>query len=586
MKTTQKGSIVPLILILVALALIAGGYYIYSQHTLTSSSQPIVDATSTPAIASSTQNKNIVAGFTRYIEPTIGLFELQYPTGWDVQAIKSSTTTEGGAEISPGKSAGITDPLIVVQVNALHETPQSFSFKTEEDQVLALMKANNFTVATSKEMTVGGDQAFYVSYVAPQDGIKGIFIYALASGTPDTNIIGVSPDLNDPVMISLEYKSATSTYSQNIENTIIATFKDHVINNGVLGQPYTSQLSDCLAGNLQEPPEFCFDFAFPQVTTFHQVMGACLALPDNKYITDLGPGEKASYYPANFSYQEYCVSHLSPNDSSAIISPGTNYPSNDFQQQFFGGEKLPPYNSFAIVELANQYNVKICTNYGSVTNSKTKSDRCLLTYLNKLPDEPGLISPGDRYLYCNALSSSSLSPECANLPGASSDDHSLETFENTAPVVTAVSGWTTFASSTLGISFNYPSNWKSPEVTYAADGFMSDQVFFKEGLFVDVGYKEPYTNKVDTLQEYENTMAGLSSSGISAKESTASFNGKSYAEITSYTYGQPEEEQVFIPNPTSPTRFATLDISIDSSRKIDESTFDSIVGSFAFTGGN
>jgi hypothetical protein len=408
-----------------------------------------------------------------------------------------------------------------------------------------------------------------------------MYIYALASGTPDLNVITEAGPI-PPYMISLEYKSATSTYSQNIENTIIATFKEHVLNNGVLAAPYQGQLLDCLAGNLQQPPEFCFVFALPPSNTFQGVMNSCLAMPDNKYITDFGPGEKGSWYPANFSYQEYCVSHLSLPDSENIIWPGTNAASTDFLSTFFIGLQLPPYNSPAIEELDNKFAVTMCTNYGNVTGSKSKSDRCLLSYLNRVVDEPGLINPDDRYLYCNALSSSLLSPECQDLPPSSSDDRSLETFENKPPLVTQVSGWTTFASSTFGISFNYPSNWAAPEVTYASDGFMSNQLFFKAGLFVDVGYKEAYTNKVDTMQDYINTMTNISGSGASAKESTVSINGKNYTELTTYVYGAPEEEQIVIPNPNSPTQFVILDITITSNRTVDDTTLNSIVSSVQF----
>ncbi|GEM_PF-4703144 len=343
-----------------------------------------------------------------------------------------------------------------------------------------------------------------------------------------------------------------------------------------VGQPYpNNSLEDCMAGKLDQPPVYCFEFTLPPSTTFQGVMNSCLALPDNQYVTDLGPYEKASWYPSNFSYQEYCVSHL----ASDIIEPQRNYPSTDFQKKFFPNFVLPDFSISVYNTIDYAFQAKVCTNYGVVTNSPSKSDRCLLfSFLNRMTIKPGVTDTDNQVsIFCGALSSESLSSQCKNVKPLSIDT-AISSNSKKVVVPPVITSWTTYVSSTLGISFNYPASWTQP--AYVGPDTGLNQLTFKDGLFVNIGFRDSYANKWITLNDYLNLQNTTGASGYSSKTGSITVNGKNYTTVTSLSYGQVVENSVIIPNPNSATNF----VIFDDGGKIDAKTFNSIVSSFKFIG--
>jgi hypothetical protein len=100
MKNSQKGFLVPLLIIIIAVLAIGGGFYIYNKNQLSVKSSGIQTASTTsdtsstssstpvPGNSSSSSVKINVAGMRQYIDADFG-FSFWYPNDWHVIETKS-----------------------------------------------------------------------------------------------------------------------------------------------------------------------------------------------------------------------------------------------------------------------------------------------------------------------------------------------------------------------------------------------------------------------------------------------------------------------------------------------------------------
>lgn len=197
MKTTQRGFIVPLVLVIIALLLVGSGAYVYVQNRQVKQLE-IVNQASATSKGQVTDSQT--AGWKTYTSKEYG-FEMQYPADWVLESSSGSLPTLYGKNY-------------ILQI--FSETPQG---SLEKNIAYLNARAGRTIISSEDAISIGNGKAFYSLESVPGDDLPTAWLVG-KNNILQMQMTAVYPQGSDNTHISSQqgeplFKEILSTFRFN-----------------------------------------------------------------------------------------------------------------------------------------------------------------------------------------------------------------------------------------------------------------------------------------------------------------------------------------------------------------------------------